>query len=212
MKICEEFVSIQGEGRYSGKPSYFVRLYGCNLRCKYCDSKFSYEADYYELKPEELAYKINKSNVSNLVITGGEPLLQYKEIETLLENLFSEITVEIETNGTINEFDSANVFNDVCYNISPKLQFENEIFLPRIFYHEYCVKFVDEGTVECREKILKFIKKHELIKENIYIMPEGKTNEEINQKALSTVEFCIENNFNYCHRVHVSLWNGKKGV
>ncbi|MCM8763078.1 MAG: 7-carboxy-7-deazaguanine synthase QueE, partial [Candidatus Omnitrophica bacterium] len=74
-KIAEIFKSIQGEGIYQGREQVFVRFYGCNLKCQFCDTPLTH---YEELRPEELLNRINIFGVDyhSLSLTGGEPLLQ----------------------------------------------------------------------------------------------------------------------------------------
>lgn len=98
LKINEIFYSIQGESTYVGKPTVFVRLTGCHLRCTYCDSKYSYyEGD---LQSEEaLISEISRHGARNVCITGGEPLLQ-NEVYALMEKLCDlNFEVSLETSG-----------------------------------------------------------------------------------------------------------------
>ena len=101
LKISEIFCSIQGESTYSGLPCIFIRLAGCNLRCDYCDSTYSYESDV-EFSVADIISKIRGYNPLKLVeITGGEPLLQ-SEVYQLFELLHQDgFTILIESNGSI---------------------------------------------------------------------------------------------------------------
>ena len=125
MLINESFVSYQGEGRYSGKKTLFVRLQGCNFRCVWCDTPDALSKDGgSEVVNDELVKRINKTEVNNIVFTGGEPLLQYKDLLCVIRKIASEIkyenpTIEIETNGTIHPKDL--IFQTVHFNVSPKL-------------------------------------------------------------------------------------------
>ena len=210
MKVCEEFISIQGEGITTGKPSYFLRLFGCNLRCSFCDSKFSFEKSFYNIDPFDFVKSfqdITRNKLHNIVITGGEPLLQQDNIIELIKLLPKNINIEIETNGTIEQkIESPNC----SFNISPKLQFSNKVYIDHA--KSFIVKFVDDNSEEYRQKILEFCYHNSIPNNKVYIMPEGQNIEQMKKHQMSTVEFCINHEFNYCHRVHVSLWNGKKGV
>ncbi len=100
-KVSEVFLSIQGEGPYVGIPMIFVRFYGCNLSCSYCDTRLDYSED---VEPLLLLEKImdwkNKSCFVSL--TGGEPLLEkdfLREFLPLLKN--EEFKVYLETNATL---------------------------------------------------------------------------------------------------------------
>lgn len=100
LKINELYLSLQGESSWAGLPCIFVRLSGCNLRCSYCDSSFSYKEGK-EYSIEEIAEKINSYRCKLVEITGGEPLLQ--ENTALLAKSLCDAgyRVLIETNGTI---------------------------------------------------------------------------------------------------------------
>jgi 7-carboxy-7-deazaguanine synthase len=101
MRVCEIFSSIQGESSRAGMPCTFVRLSGCNLRCAYCDSKYSYDEGT-ELSVEEVFRKVEEAAIRLVEITGGEPLLQKDEMVRLVRRLLdSDYCVLIETNGTL---------------------------------------------------------------------------------------------------------------
>jgi 7-carboxy-7-deazaguanine synthase len=100
MKVCEIFASIQGESTYAGMPSVFIRLTGCNLRCKYCDTTYAYEEGR-EMSCREIVDTVRNSGIKLVEITGGEPLLQ-SETGALISMLIGEnFTVLIETNGSV---------------------------------------------------------------------------------------------------------------
>jgi len=101
MKISEIFLSIEGEGIRTGAPAVFIRLFGCNLRCSYCDSMYAVEGtDYQELTPAEVFEKVKSINTKYVTLTGGEPLI-HKDVEVLLKTLDDAgYEVNIETNGT----------------------------------------------------------------------------------------------------------------
>jgi 7-carboxy-7-deazaguanine synthase len=106
MKICEIFMSIQGESSYAGKLCTFVRTTGCNLRCTYCDTQYAYEQGE-ELSEDSIIKKVKNAGIKLVEITGGEPLLQ-KGAGALIKRLLDEgYDVLIETNGSlpINDID-----------------------------------------------------------------------------------------------------------
>lgn len=99
LKINEIFYSIQGETTYVGLPTVFVRLTACNLRCTYCDTKYSYyEGD---MKTHEsLIEEIASHKAQYVCITGGEPLLQ-KEVHPLMKDLCDRgYKLSLETSGS----------------------------------------------------------------------------------------------------------------
>ena len=121
MNYTEIFYSIQGEGMYTGVPSVFLRLYGCQLCCLFCDSKFSvfYKNEMKKDSVENISKKLLQYNCDHFVITGGEPLIQRKELKNLIKILRKEnpnCIVTIETNGIIYDEE---IKPDV-WSISPK--------------------------------------------------------------------------------------------
>lgn len=102
LDISELFYSIQGESSHAGYPCVFVRLAGCNLRCGYCDARYSYEEPAQSLHLPEVLTAIGKlPRVERVEITGGEPLVQ-EGVYPLIEALLDEgRRVLLETNGSI---------------------------------------------------------------------------------------------------------------
>lgn len=104
MKVVEKFISINGEGTRAGELAVFVRFRGCNLRCGYCDTMWANERDcpWEELTPAQVDEYVRSAGVTNVTLTGGEPLLQ-REMGELLALLLWDNTlrVEIETNGAV---------------------------------------------------------------------------------------------------------------
>jgi 7-carboxy-7-deazaguanine synthase len=102
-KIAEIFQSVQGEGIYLGQKQIFVRFYGCNLGCKFCDTKLKFFKEYTaaELLSKLMPYKEEFSQVS---FTGGEPLLQKDFLKEILTLTKKDGWVNyLETNGTLPE-------------------------------------------------------------------------------------------------------------
>jgi len=102
LKITEIFPSIQGEGLRSGEPTVFIRLTGCNLRCRFCDTKYAWQGgkDYSVGRVLETIQKIERRYPADWVcLTGGEPLIQpIAPLVTQLKRLGFKL--QIETNGT----------------------------------------------------------------------------------------------------------------
>ena len=100
-KIAETFSSINGEGTKAGQLSFFIRFTGCNLDCSYCDTKWANvpDASFTIMTDTEIIGRVLDSGITNVTVTGGEPLIQ-KDIIPLLEGLLKiGRYVEIETNG-----------------------------------------------------------------------------------------------------------------
>jgi len=100
MQITEIYRSIQGESSYAGLPCIFVRLTACNLRCNWCDSEYTFTGGR-KMSLEEVFSEVQRLADSGLVeITGGEPMLQEREVVPLMERLLQAgYTVLVETSG-----------------------------------------------------------------------------------------------------------------
>lgn len=150
MKISEIFLSIEGEGIRTGAPAVFVRLFGCNLRCSYCDSMYAVEgSDFQEMSPADVFEKVKSFNTQYITLTGGEPLI-HKDVEVLLKMLDDEdFKINIETNGTQPKpFGYKNVFctmdwKSISSGMQPKMKMENLMTLGE----DDVLKFV-VGTVK----------------------------------------------------------------
>jgi len=101
MQITEIYKSIQGESTYAGLPCVFVRLTGCNLRCSWCDSEYTFTGGHRQSLEEVVAEVEGLSPGGGLVeITGGEPMLQEREAVPLMQRLLDAgYTVLLETSG-----------------------------------------------------------------------------------------------------------------
>lgn len=104
-RIQEIFTSIQGEGVFSGKRQIFVRFFGCNLNCAFCDTVQPPE-DFKEYSAEDLFFAVSgqaePQNVHSVSLTGGEPLLETEFLKNILPKLKqSTYCLYLETNGTM---------------------------------------------------------------------------------------------------------------
>lgn len=103
MKVVEIFKSIDGEGKYTGLPATFVRLYGCNLDCSYCDTLYSHRTEREKAKDmsiDEIVNTVIEFGIPRVTLTGGEPLI-HPDVIKLIDSLISNrIAVNVETNGT----------------------------------------------------------------------------------------------------------------
>ena len=101
MQITEIYKSIQGESTHAGLPCIFVRLTGCNLRCSWCDSEYTFTGGHRRTLEEVMDEVTRLSPSGGLVeITGGEPMLQEREVVPLMQRLIdASYTVLLETSG-----------------------------------------------------------------------------------------------------------------
>lgn len=99
LPIMEQFYSVQGEGFFSGRPAYFIRVAGCDVGCSWCDVKESWNANEHEvLTVEEIVSKVEETKADFVVITGGEPAMY--NLEKLTQSLKKiNCYLAIETSG-----------------------------------------------------------------------------------------------------------------
>ncbi len=225
--VSEIFYSVQGEGKYCGTPSVFVRVGGCNLKCpgfgdKGCDSYYAVDKNYQkewvlmnieEIKKEILKYLDKKPH---LVITGGEPTLFHKELYPLVEWFENQIT--IETNATIDiDFEKYPKYKDVVFAMSVKLSNSGEEYNKRVKK-----EVIKSYAKNAKKSFFKFVIDRDLKNEieeitknidiPIYCMPLGATKEELEKNAPFVFEFCLKNGYCYSDRIHIRLFGKKKGV
>jgi 7-carboxy-7-deazaguanine synthase len=100
IRIAETFTSLQGESTYAGLPCFFVRLAGCNLRCRYCDTPAATGGGR-EAPVSEVVSAFRSSGIGLAEITGGEPLLQAGFLRLATELKAAARTVLVETNGSL---------------------------------------------------------------------------------------------------------------
>lgn len=169
MKVNEIFTSFQGEGAFIGTPATFLRLSDCNLNCKFCDTDFTFSEEIaIEEVKKRLIKQIKENNVKLLVITGGEPLLQSEELEKLINILPNNITIQIESNGSIFYYNE-----NIKYVISPK-ENKKEVFDKWCKYKNVYFKFL----ISSKEDIEEFINIKKNYNNTIWLQPEfSKANE-----------------------------------
>lgn len=105
--VSEIFESIDGEGYHAGYPTVFFRVVGCNLRCSWCDSEYTFQADENSrwMDVNEAIQEVESFGIKHVTITGGEPLLEENKIWMtyfIRCLLLQEFTIDIETNGAVN--------------------------------------------------------------------------------------------------------------
>ncbi|MBW3020712.1 7-carboxy-7-deazaguanine synthase QueE [Candidatus Woesearchaeota archaeon] len=233
-KVNEMFPAIQGEGKTIGNPVVFIRFYGCNLHCPWCDSLYAIEGkEYTEMTVDDILLEVYKyPQIKKVVLTGGEPMVQLKNDlgRELLTELEREHEIEIETNGIL--LTEKMIENKYQFNVSPKFYSGNnydwrknyfpkrlkEVFNTTDSYMSSVklqFKFVlehGEKRQECIDNINEFIKYFNIDKKYVYIMSEGQTFDEQKSRMKEDLEFCLQNGFNYTPRMHILVYNDKRGV
>nr|WP_301287505.1 radical SAM protein [Methanocalculus alkaliphilus] len=159
VRVSEIFVSFQGEGREQGKRCTFLRLAGCNLACRWCDTPATQDpAGGEERSADAILDEIRSPGVRRICITGGEPLLQADELLPLLMDLAGEgYKIDIETNGTV-PFGPVLPWATICMDIKcPSSGEESDLSLLPLIRPADTVKFVvaDQGDLDYAAGILR---------------------------------------------------------
>ena len=176
MRVNEIFNSFQGEGIYVGTPATFIRLQGCNLKCSFCDTDFTNSRELSVDRVKNIIVEnMQKHQTDLLVITGGEPLLQYNELQELTNQL--NCNIQIETNGTILEKPL-----NATYMISPKKNIEKTFKFYKDYEKTY-FKFIIQKESDLKE-IKKLIEKYNYSK-TIWLQPEYSHAEKITKLILN---------------------------
>lgn len=225
----EVFASVQGEGVTCGMPSVFVRLAFCNLTCSWCDSKFTWDWSRYDpredtarLEVEEVARRVSESagqDVRNVVLTGGEPMLQQEELASLAELLKGHgFRLEVETNGTV--LPSAEMADRVDqWNVSPKLansdNVEKSRHVPEALRwfgrsERAYWKFVVVSPEDLSE-ILHLVQSYRVPADRVVLMPEGMDAETLAERSRWLAEICRRHRFRLGKRLHIELWGNERG-
>ncbi len=210
----EIFYSLQGEGVRAGIPAVFLRLSACNLRCRWCDTRYSWK-DGLVMDEADVADAILAHDCPSLVITGGEPLLQQKALTRLLALLPPDFFVEVETNGTLlpEEALAARVNQ---WNVSPKLAHsgnapENALrpdVLARFAANERAwFKFVVQEEADWQA-----IEALHLPHEKIILMPCAATRAALAAARPAVARLCLLHGVRLGERLQLVLWDNQKGV
>lgn len=203
MILNEVFYSIQGEGLNAGKLAIFVRFGNCNLKCTWCDTKYTWYPDFqdnFEAPLEKVFAQLRKYPAcKHLVITGGEPMLQ-QDIISAIRREFPDYYMEVETNGS----QAVKCFNDVdLFTVSYKTSNSGNAPYELKTINEKCVyKFVVCGEGDF-EEIEAVIKKYRLPADKIFLMPEGATRAEVLNKQQFMLEQCKKTGYRFSPRLQI---------
>ncbi len=232
MKINEIFYSLQGEGFLAGVPSTFVRLAGCPLRCKWCDTKYAWDetkAAHYSI--DKIVKTVDNWPCRFVVITGGEPMINpdltikhdLPELVHKLKNSGKHIT--IETAGIAFVPDLACDLMSISPKLSnsvpadPKLVAAHEnsrldlsVLRELIDHYNYQLKFVVDlqDDLPQIQQTIEEIGNVDL--EKVMLMPQATTRNELLAKSPMVAEMCKRTGFAFCNRLQVLLWNSKRGT
>ena len=225
MYISETFTSIQGEGLLAGVPSHFIRTSGCNMRCRWCDTPYtSWEPEGERRPVAELVEGAVTSGVRHVVVTGGEPLLQ-REIGALTASLTAAgLHITVESAGTVDP-----PFHCDLLSLSPKtansdpadrhrdrhrrLRFDRAPAVRLLKrFPEHQLKFVVEGAEDMPEILEMLAAIGQIEPARVLLMAQGRTVDEVTERAPAISALCLEHGFRYTPRLHLDLFGGGRGV
>lgn len=227
LRVSEQFLTVQGEGSMAGRPSYFVRTSGCNLRCWWCDTPYtSWKPEGGMLEVADIAEAALASKAPCVVVTGGEPMLFAPQVGALARQLRSAGRhVTVETNGTIWSDDVA----ADLWSVSPKLRSSRpkeagaalELHETQNTHQqlsqfvrgpsEYQLKFVVSAPSELDE-VERVVAESGASRASVWLMPEGVQDTVVMERGRWLAEECKARGFNLALRQHVLLWGHRRGV
>lgn len=223
---AEIFESIQGEGASAGLPSTFVRLAVCNLQCSWCDTAYTWDWRRYdrgiqtlETSVEVVLGEVEARHPRNVVITGGEPLVQRHALAPLAAGLAGRgYRIEVETNGTVPPGPLAGHVDQ--WNVSPKLASSGNAGLVRIrpavleaFAREphTFFKFVVSHAGDLAE-VEAIVGAAGIRPGQVILMPQGRTRDEIESASAWLAGECTRRGWRFSTRLHILLWGDKRGI
>lgn len=212
MRVVEMFKSIDGEGIRTGKPVTFIRLFGCNLRCSYCDTKYGWDESCKGrtilMSFKEVVDEVERLDCKRITITGGEPMI-HPGIEYLIDELLEKgYEVNVETNGTVplprkyrkcNKFIYTMDWKSISSGMNSKMSIDNV----KTLRPNDVLKFV-VGTCEDLEQVIEVCEQLES-KPHVYLSPVfGKI------QPSKIVEFILDHKLEYCTvqvQLHKIIWD-----
>ena len=207
LELAELFYSLQGEGPFSGRPAVFVRLSRCiPPLCPWCDSTFAWNPGTL-IAVDELVDKILAFNCSFIVVTGGEPFLQW-------QSGLQELSVKLNSHGCSLQYETSGkveIPNDpggfvVC---SPKYLEDRWCFAGDNYSKVDAFKFVVKD--EC-QLVEDFVQNGDIPVSKVWIMGRGTTRTSQLEQIGVIWNYCVEKGFNYSPRLHTLAFDNKKGV
>jgi len=212
VKLIECIKTWQGEGPDVGIAMLLCRFKYCNKHCSFCDTltkmRISQESEY---KLKNLQQQID-SNILGLMITGGEPTIikHFSDTVNLLNNLNYKIA-NVESNGyhLENLIKATNPLKNIHYIYSPKIFCEEDLQTEinnttnLLKYHNCFIKIVYQKDNELLNEYIEWLDLQKKSYNKIWIMPEGKTKEELIKNSNEIFDICEDYNFNFTSRDHI---------
>ena len=217
LRASEVFLSLQGEGPSVGTPAHFVRLQGCSVGCRWCDTRYAWDAaDGRDAAPAGLLEETRALGTAPLlVVTGGEPLEAPALVPLLERGLQLWERVEVETSGLRPPPLS---HPRLWWSVSPKLpqatpRWESTWRHTAAWLAEPAATFkLVVGDPPDDEDLLRLLGQHGIPAARVMLMPEGRTAEELRRRATGLADLCRRHGFRLSPRLQVCLWEGRRGA
>ena len=225
LTVSEVFESVQGEGPSAGAPSILLRLAACNLRCRWCDTRYSWDFRIHRYRDhvqrmgvKQLADRVRTMTPRRIVVTGGEPLLQARALAALFERLGPTWTVEVESNATLLSGVELSPYVNQ-WNLSPKLSSSGESEARRI-KHEVLAWFRGVTTAHLKLVVLgsadlgeadALVSSFDWPPERVWLMPCAQTRAELRLRSRELEARCIERGYRLSPRLQIELFEGECG-
>lgn len=206
LEVSEIFSSIQGEGPYMGQPAVFLRLAGCvEPFCAGCDTPYALQKGQ-PFSIADVKDAIMKHPAALVVITGGEPFLQWHQgLDALVPALRDTgRQIQFETSGKAGVPPSCGGMV-VC---SPK-PMQQPVLAGELVARVDAFKFVVENAIE---PVLKFQQQHRIASERIWLMPWGATRAQQLAGMSRVWDFCVAQGFRFSARLHILAYDDRPGV
>jgi organic radical activating enzyme len=217
LRVSEVFLSLQGEGPSAGTPAHFVRLQGCSVGCRWCDTKYSWDAAGGRAATvgELLDEAAGLGPAPLLVVTGGEPLESPGFVPLLGLGLERWERVEVETSGVLPPPLS---HPRLLWSVSPKLPRATPRWEPTWRHagawlaDPHATFKVVVGDPPDEEDLLRLLEQHRIPAARVMLMPEGYTDDSLRDRAMTLATLCKRHGFRLSPRMHVWLWGARRGV
>ncbi|WP_261343733.1 7-carboxy-7-deazaguanine synthase QueE [Symmachiella macrocystis] len=218
---------MQGEGRYSGEPSVFVRTSGCNLRCWFCDTPYtSWNPEGENRSWDSIVEDVLQYDCTHVVITGGEPMLQ-AEVQPLAAALREHGKfITVETAGTVDLLLQADLMS-----ISPKLsnsvpsleragewraRHERDRHRPQVIRrllrdYDYQLKFVIDQPSDLDEVEAYLAEIPEAESSHVWLMPQAVTAAALTEKSAWIEAAAVQRGYQFTSRLHIELYGNVRG-
>lgn len=232
MRVNEIFYSLQGEGMLVGTPSVFVRLAGCPLRCRWCDTKYAWDFQAgEEFEPAQIVEEVNRWACKFVVLTGGEPMMGP---DLAVRKGLADLTHRLKAMGKHITIETAGVLflSDLAcdlMSISPKpadttsgqsshrwssepVASGVQVIQQLIQTYPYQLKFVVEspGDIVGIQDMCAAL--GSLMPERVMLMPQAATTEELLSRSAMVAGLCKQTGLRFGQRLHILLWDHQRGV